>query len=99
MGMRQQIPQSWDRYEVIRFLEEKLKEEFHAWKVRITSIEETNDFGKHSIYVRYEIRRTTSRHQIPKPDSYHIFDFDMVDNYMKTYIRDEKINQLLDGEI
>ena len=96
MGTKQQIPESWDRYEAIRFLEEILLKETHAWKVRITSIEEYDNFGKRCIYVTYEQIRTTARHQIRKPDEYKMFDFDMVESHMKTYIRDEKIKKILD---
>jgi hypothetical protein len=93
--VRKQIPETWDRWEVIRFLEEILKEELHAWKVRITSVEDYDNFGKRSIFVHYQVNMTTIRFQIPNPDKTKIFDFDMVESHMISYNRDKKINDLL----
>ena len=92
---KKHIPESWDIYEVIRFLEEIILKETGALKVRITSIEETKDFEKNYIEVKYEMRRITSRYQIPKSDRSKVFDYSMVENHMKTYMRDGKIDDIL----
>lgn len=103
MRMRGQIPESWDRYEVIRFIEERIIiERFRTIKphyIRVTSVEETDDFGKHSIYVRYQVKLTTKRFELPKPDEYIMFDFNLVESHMKTYMRDEKLKKIFDDDV
>ena len=113
MGMRKQIPESWDRYEVIRFIEERIIiERFKTIKphyLRVTSVEETDDFGKHYIYVRYQVKLTTKRFELPKPDEYitiydilpgtMMFDFNLIESHMKTYMRDEKLKKIFDDDV
>jgi hypothetical protein len=91
----------WDRYEVIRYLEEILQEKTGAWKIRVTSIKET--VTRREIFVHYEIVRNLSRFKdirfttcFPEPNKTHIFKFDMVESHMKSYERDIKLKEILE---
>jgi hypothetical protein len=96
----------WDRYELVRYLEEQLHpiflsidtvgtswEKTGVWKIRVTSIKET--VTRKNIFVHYEIVRSTSRFKNPEPDRTHIFNFDMVESHMKSYERDIKLKEIL----
>ena len=96
MGTRCQIPENWDRYEAIKFMEGFIKKKVGAFRVRVTAIEETNDFGKRCIYTHYNKTMTTSRRETPGPDLTFLCDFSILENHMKIFMRDEKINDILD---
>jgi|688.fasta_scaffold446374_3 hypothetical protein len=84
----------WDRYEVVRYLEEILQEKTGSCKIRVTSIKET--VTRKEIFVHYEIVRSTSRFKNPEPDRTYIFKFDVVESHMKSYERDIKLKEILE---
>ena len=66
MGTKQQIPESWDRYEAIRFMEElillekEVNNDMKPFKIRVTSIEVMDNFSS----IRRPTAATLSRETI-----------------------------------
>ena len=112
--MGRQIPESWDRYEAIRFMEElillekEVNNDMKPFKIRVTSIEVMDNFSssRETIYVRYTVNipiyhgaGTTSRSQLSNPDEWWVTDYSILEGHMIQYMRDEKLKKILDDEV
>ena len=105
--MGRQIPESWDRYEAIRFMEElillekEVNNDMKPFKIRVTSIEVMDSFSssREKIYVTYRVNMTTSRSQLSNPDGWWVTDYSILEGHMIQYMRDEKLKKILDDEV
>jgi hypothetical protein len=105
--MGRQIPESWDRCEAIRFMEElillerEVNNDMKPFKIRVTSIEVMDNFSssRETIYVRYRVNMTTSRSQLSTPDEWWVTDYSILESHMIQYMRDEKLKKILDDEV
>ena len=95
MNLEEQIPESWDRYEAMKFISDRIKSDTKAFSVTVTSIRMFDNFGKKSILLHFNKRMTTSRNGVINPDITYIIDYQIVDNHMKISMRDDKINTII----
>jgi hypothetical protein len=51
--LKEEIPESWDRYEAMKFVSDLIKSETKAFSVTVTSIRIYDNFGKKSILVHF----------------------------------------------
>jgi len=84
-------PDNWDRYDVIGFLGDWIRDQEKCFRVRVTSVEISDFFGKVDFFANYEYYQTTSRWENPKPGTY----FGGMDDWKK-HLREKNINSITD---
>ena len=91
--MRKQLPDSWNRWDAIEIAEELIRKEKSYHKVRVTSIEIVNYFGKDEVFCHYEFTHTTSRNKLPSPSQITL----PLDVFVKK-LRERRINDILNND-
>lgn len=94
--MSKQIPESWDRWEAMRFMGQLISKKEKCFRAHVTSIQLDEWKGYWDVCVNYDRYLTTSRFETPIPTTY-FGGIEELTQHMIQYHRDDKINQILDN--